>query len=158
MGVVDSGVFHHLCFVVRDIDAAARRLSESLSIGPWGVWTIEPTESSVHGEPRDFTFRVALAEAGGVNYELLMPVSGDTIYEEHLREHGDGYHHACVLYSTLDAMRAAKQELLDQGRELLQGGSVGEAVEFCYFAIPEIGSALELLYLEDLGEPEKTIA
>ena len=71
MCVVDSGGFHHLCFVVRDIDAAAQRLSESLSIGPWGVWTIEPTESSVHGEPRDCTFRVALAEAGGVNYELL---------------------------------------------------------------------------------------
>ena len=104
-----------------------------------------------------YNYELNASEAGGVNYELLMPVSGDTIYEEHLREHGDGYHHACVLYSTLDAMRTAGQQLLVQGRELLQGGSVGEAVESCYFAIPEIGSALELLYLEDLQEPEKTI-
>jgi hypothetical protein len=54
-------------------------------------------------------------------------------------------------------MREAKSELLSQGRELIQGGSVGDAAEFAYFMIPEIGSIVELLYLGELPPPEKTI-
>ena len=51
----------------------------------------------------------------------------------------------------------AKSELLDQGREFIQGGSVGDAAEFAYFMIPEVGSIVELLYLGELPPPEKTI-
>jgi hypothetical protein len=54
-------------------------------------------------------------------------------------------------------MRGAKAELVKQDRELVQSGSLGDAAEFAYFMIPEIGSILELLYLGELPPPEKTI-
>lgn len=47
MGVADAGALHHTCFVVHDVEKTAQALTESLSIGPWNVWTIEPTESMV---------------------------------------------------------------------------------------------------------------
>lgn len=40
---------HHTCFVVRDVAKTAKRLSDSLGIGPWNIWTIQPAESKVHG-------------------------------------------------------------------------------------------------------------
>jgi hypothetical protein len=157
MGVADSGILHHTCFVVHDIEKTARALNQSLAIGPWNIWTIEPTESTVRGRASPFTFRVALAEVGSGIYELLAPLAGESVYTEHLEKHGEGVHHTCLAYPSLEAMREAKSELLSQGRELVQGGSVGDAAEFVYFMIPEIGSIVELLYLGELPPPEKTI-
>jgi hypothetical protein len=96
----DAAALHHTCFIVRDLESAAQTLSDTLGIGPWNVWTIEPAECRVHGE------------------------------------------------ESLEAVRDAKAELLRQGRELIQEGSAGDIFDFSYFSFPEIGSAVELLYLD----------
>jgi len=157
MGVANSAALHHAGFIVHDVEKTARALAELLSIGPWNIWTIEPTESSVRGEATSFSFRVALAEVGGSSYELVSPLAGESVYTEHLEKHGEGFHHTCLLYPSIEAMHEAKSELLGQGRELVQSGSVGAAAEFAYFIVPEIGSVLELLYLGELPPPEMTI-
>jgi len=41
---------HHTCFIVRDLEGTAQRLSDSLGIGPWNVRTIEPAECRAHGK------------------------------------------------------------------------------------------------------------
>ena len=86
---------HHTCFVVRDLEATAQRLSDALSIGPWNIWTI----------------------------------------------------------------REAKTELLRQGREMIQEASAGDVFDFAYFSFPEIGSAVEVLFLDatKLPQPEAVI-
>jgi hypothetical protein len=48
----------------------------------------------------------------------------------------------------LEAVRAAKADLKLQGRVAIQEGSAGDLFEFAYFAFPEIGSAVEVLYLD----------
>ena len=150
---------HHTCFVVRDLEQTAQTLSDSLGIGPWNIWTIEPAESKVHGAVEPFSFRVALTEVGGGSYELITPHTGKSVYDEHLEQYGEGFHHTCLVYSTLDAVREAKSMLLQQGREMLQEGSRGDVFDFAYFAFPEIGSAVEVLYLDagQLPPPEAVI-
>ncbi|HEY5057392.1 MAG TPA: VOC family protein [Gaiellaceae bacterium] len=157
MTVVTSGTLHHTCFVVHDVEKTATALADSLGIGPWAVFTIEPPSSTVRGEDVSFTFRIAIASIGESHYELLAPLTGDNIYVEHLAKHGEGFHHTCIFYSSRDALREAKAELARQGRELVQSGDFGEGGEFCYFEIAEIGSLLELLYLSEQAVPEKTI-
>jgi len=66
-------------------------------------------------------------------------------------------HHTCITYESLEEMQAAKESLLQEGREMIQTGSLGEAGEFCYFHIPEAGAFFELLYLKELPPPEMTI-
>ncbi len=157
MGVTDSGTLHHTCFVVNDLEKAAKALADSLAIKPWGVWTIEPQNCTVHGKGVPFSFRVAIAQIGSSNYELIEPVSGDSVYVEHLRSKGEGFHHTCIAYETREAMQSAKAELSRQGRDMIQSGGLGELGEFCYFEIAETGTILELLYLTELPPPEKTI-
>jgi len=157
MGITDAGTFHHTCFVVSDLEGVAKKLADSLSIGPWGVWTIEPDVCNVRGRDVPFSFRVALAQVGSASYELIEPVSGESVYAEHLRSRGEGFHHTCIAYETLEAMRSARAELTRQGREMIQSGRIGELVEFCYFEIQETGTVLELLYLSELPPPDKTI-
>ena len=56
-------------------------------------------------------------------------------------------------------MREAKTELRRQGRELIQEGSAGSVFDFGYFLFPEIGSVVEVLYLdvEKLPPPEAVV-
>lgn len=150
---------HHTCFVVRDVEKTAQRLADLFGIGPWNVWTIEPAVCKVRGVDRPYGFRVALATVGGGTYELITPQGGPSVYDEHLETHGEGCHHTCLAYATQEAVREARADLLRQGREILQEGSSGDVFEFAYVAVPEIGSAVELMYLnpEKLPPPEKVI-
>jgi methylmalonyl-CoA/ethylmalonyl-CoA epimerase len=159
MSIPAPVALHHTCFVVRDLEGSARALSFSLAIGPWNVWTITPSESRVHGKVSPFSFRVALTTVGGGTYELISPHTGATIFDEHLERHGDGFHHTCLIYPNLEAVREAKAELVRQGRELLLEASGGDVFDFGYFMFPEIGSPVELLYLDAarLPPPELVI-
>jgi glyoxalase/bleomycin resistance protein/dioxygenase superfamily protein len=150
---------HHTCFLVRDLEGTAQQLSDALGIGPWNIWTITPAECRVYGQVSPFSFRTALATVGGGTFELVTPHSGRSVYEEHLAKHGEGFHHTCLVYPTLEAVREAKTELRRQGRELIQEGSAGNVFDFGYFLFPEIGSAVEVLYLDvaKLPPPEAVI-
>lgn len=150
---------HHTCFLVRDLEETAQHLSNALGIGPWNIWTITPAESRVHGQVSPFSFRVALATVGGGTFELIAPHSGRSVFEEHLDKHGEGFHHTCLVYPSLEALREAKTELRRQGRELIQEGSAGDVFDFGYFLFPEIGSVVEVLYLDaaKLPPPEAVI-
>ncbi|MDH3497535.1 MAG: VOC family protein [Gemmatimonadota bacterium] len=155
--VAEAGTLHHTCFVVHDVERAAAALAASLGLKPWNVWTIEPVTTTVHGRNVPYSFRVALAQVGDSSYELLAPLAGASVYVEHLATKGEGFHHTCLAYPSLAAMRAAKDELARQGRDMIQSGGLGDAGEFCYFDIAETGAVLELLYLKELPPPEKTI-
>jgi methylmalonyl-CoA/ethylmalonyl-CoA epimerase len=150
---------HHTCFLVRDLEGTAQKLSDTFGIGPWNIWTIAPAECRVRGEVSPFSFRIALATVGGGTFELITPHSGRSVFEEQLEKHGDGFHHTCLVYSSLEAVRAAKTELLRQGRELVQDGCSGDVFDFGYFRFPEIGSLVEVLYLDParLPAPEAVI-
>lgn len=139
---------HHTCFLVRDLEGTAQRLSSALGIGPWNVWTIEPAECTVHGRNSPFSFRVALTTVGGGTLELVTPHSGRSVLDERLAAHGEGFHHTCFVYASLEAVRQAKAELLRQGREMIQSAASGDVFDFAYFMFPEIGSAVEVLYLD----------
>jgi hypothetical protein len=100
-----------------------------------------------------------LATVGGGTFELLTPHSGRSVFDEHLEKHGEGFHHTCLVYSSLEAVREAKAELLRQGRELVQEASGGDVFALAYFRFPEIGSLVEVLYLDpaQLPAPEAVI-
>ena len=148
MTIPAAATLHHTAFLVRNLEATAQRLSDTLGIGPWNVWTIVPAECMVRGQPAQFTFRAAMAAVGAGTFELITPHTGQSIYDDYLAQRGDGYHHICLVYPTLDAVREAKAELRRQGREIIQEGSAGDVFDFGYVAFPEIGSLVELLFLD----------
>ena len=153
MSPVSPQALHHTAFVVRDLEATARSLSSSLGIGPWQVRTIRPAFARLRGVDSPFSFRVALATVGGSTFELVSPLSGHGLAAEFLAEHGNGFHHTCLSYPSLAALRAAKASLVAEGRMLLQEAGAGDAFEFAYFDLPELGSVLELLYLDPSQMP-----
>lgn len=156
MPVSNSATLHHTCILVNDIELSAAKLAKTLSV-TWNFWTITPEHSFVNGEPSPFSFRVAFAQVGTGNLELISPNSGKSVYNEHLQLKGEGYHHSCFAYAELESMQSAKEELQEQGYKMIQHGYTEGVFEFCYFKLTEPSMLLELLYLKELPPPERTI-
>lgn len=156
MKVSNAATLHHTSIIVNDIEKSAENLAKSLSVS-WNFWTITPDHCTVNGEPSPYSFRAAFAQVGGATLELISPHTGHSVYEEHLKLKGEGYHHTCFAYSDWESMKSAKEELQNQGFKMIQHGYTDDFFEFCYFELTEPNMLFELLYIKELPPPEKTI-
>lgn len=147
---------HHAAFITRDVEATARSLAETLGVS-FGLWTIACDPAFVRGEARPFSFRLGLTQIGPASIELIQPLEGRTVYDEHLESVGEGFHHTCVTYLTREAFDDARRTLESRGLEIIQHGKVGDAAEFCYFDLPALKSAFEILHIGALPDPEAVI-
>jgi hypothetical protein len=132
------------CVVVRDLDAAMRTYVDEYGIGPWDVYEFNP--GNVHdmrsrGEPVAWSWRLAIAYVGQVQWELIQPLDGDSIYAQHLAEHGPGVHHVGVAVASYDGTLA---ELVGRGHEVLLGGEYN-GIWFAYLSTDrELGVITEI--------------
>lgn len=156
MSVANSATLHHTCILVNDVEKSAEKLAKTLSV-TWNLWTIAPEHCFVNGEPNPFSFKIGLAQVGGGSLELVSPHTGYSVYDDHLKLNGEGYHHSCFAYADLESMQSAKEELEAQGYKMIQYGYTEGIFEYCYFELTEPNILLELLYLKELPPPEKTI-
>ena len=90
--------FAQIGVVVNDVAKSIKHLSEIFGIGPFRVIDYPPAdrqdiERYYHGEPADFTARLAFANLGPVELELIQPLEGESIWRDFLNQHGEGIHH-----------------------------------------------------------------
>ena len=83
--------------VVEDLDEAVRSFHANFGIGPWRAWSLGPhnlRDMVYGGAPAEFAFRHALAwQNEQVQFELVQPLTGPSIFADHLKRHGPGLHH-----------------------------------------------------------------
>ncbi len=122
-----AGVFpithvDQVALIVRDLDASMRRYWEMLGIGPWKVYTYGPPlvrDMTYRGRPHNYRMRLALAFTGSLMWELIQPLSGESVYTEHLDRKGEGLNHVGVFVPSLDEGIA---EAKAHGYTVLQSG------------------------------------
>ena len=129
--------------LVPDLEAAMDAYIGSLGVR-FQVFEVDETTSSFSGSSAQFRIRIAVALAGLSSIELIQPVSGITLYSEHLQSRGPGIHH---LGFYVDDLEEAKRGLAGRGyRELLEG-SIRDLGAFAYFEAPDMHCILEPLQL-----------
>ena len=135
---------HQLGYVVADIDRACRYYERIWGMGPFSpVIDVDMSGAILRGKPVETTIKVAFAQSGGVQVELIQPVVGENLYTEFLARHGDGIHH---LAFTVEDMVAAKAEFAAAGLEPVFHRDMG-VMEFAYYDTSEVGGLMtELLY------------
>lgn len=125
-----------IALVVRDLEASVRAYWELLNIGPWTSYTLGPDilkDTYYMGEPADFKFRHALAWKDDVQFELVEPIAGPSIFADHLQRHGEGLHHVGIF---VPDQPKAMAELEAEGYRCVQKargfGAEGDGA-FAYF-------------------------
>ncbi len=94
---------------VYDVRQTAENYWKILGIGPWTIYergAPHVFDRRYHGEPTWGRDRVAVADVGGVQLELVQPVSGDSIYADYLAKHGEGLHHVSFIADDVDKVAA----------------------------------------------------
>ena len=133
--------------VVVDLDEAVRRWSRQLGIGPWNGYRLEPPRlrETITAVRVEFSLRHALAWQGELQFELVQPLTGPSIFADHLAQYGEGLHH---LGKYVGDHAAAVAEALAAGFHPLQSargfGAEGDGA-FAYFQCPGVAAVLELI-------------
>jgi hypothetical protein len=140
--------FKQCALVVFDLDAAVRSWWETLGIGPWTAYRLEPPllkDTRYRGQEVPFALRHALAWQGEVQFELVQPLAGPSIFADHLASHGEGLHH--IGKYVADHAEAVAQALA-AGFSPLQSargfGAEGDGA-FAYFQPPGVATVVELI-------------
>ncbi len=129
----------HVGIVVKDIGKSMERFSTLCGLGPFTVRESE-SRDAIPGRTSSYKRKLALAQAGAIEIELIEPGKGEHAWE-FLQKRGEGVHHLGVGVSDLEKEVARFKEM---GIGVLQRHE-GERYKIAYMDTEAVvGIVLEL--------------
>jgi methylmalonyl-CoA/ethylmalonyl-CoA epimerase len=143
-----------VCIVVKDIGRAIEYYTSTFGMGPFRISDVDMEGVLLRGKPISTKIKVAFAESGPLQVELIQPVEGKNIYTEFLDSKGEGLHHLAFQIDDLDAMLA---ELAKEGIEPVFHKSYPElGIAFAYLNTDRIGGVIfELIEVKKRGKEKR---
>jgi hypothetical protein len=117
---------YQVSLAVKNIEETMANYWNILGIGPWEVFTAAPPifhDRTYYGKPADHSFMFALTMLGPVEFELIQPVSGDSLYWDFICEHGEGISH---LAFTVEDVAETTKIMEAEGFPAIQSGAYGD--------------------------------
>ena len=139
--MIASGPVIQIAWVVDDIEATERLLSEQFGAGAWTrIPDVEFAAATTTYRTRasELVAHISLAYAGDLQLELIQPVSGESVHTEFLAAHGPGLHHVCFATDDVDAACARAEQA---GHFVAMRGSMMDGeIEFAYLDCATAGA------------------
>jgi len=107
--------------VVKDLDATVEYYSTKLGIGPWRIEEIDVPDTGAGKSGYAWKGKVAFAQSGAIEIELIQVISGKSIHTEFLDRGREGLHHLGFFVGDGEMDRML-ETLGKQGIEVTQGG------------------------------------
>ena len=108
---ISIGQLHHVGVAVKDVDKTIEFLSQTLGLGPWQVLEICYVGDTVKIGKAPFRFKLAFAELGPIQLELVQPIEGRSVQSQFLETWGEGLHHIGFQVPNVDQVVSRLQEL-----------------------------------------------
>ena len=124
--------------VVKDLDRTVEFYSSTFGIGPFEIRESNLEGVMLRGKPTTGRLRIAFAQAGQVQLELIQPLEGETPHAEFLRKKGEGLHHLAFFVSDIDNKLA---QLAEQGIKPFFNGD-SRSRSFAYLDTDKIGGVI----------------
>jgi catechol 2,3-dioxygenase-like lactoylglutathione lyase family enzyme len=138
--------------VVHD-DKKVSDFYESLGFGGMPIDHNRSVNRNYRGQPGEFEMYLGWWHWGDVTFEWIQPLIGPSVYDESLKNHGEGFHH--LAFSVKD-MDEAVRLLGSKGAPVSQSGgwdSPDSKGRFAYLDTePYGGVAVELLWDQPMGK------
>jgi methylmalonyl-CoA/ethylmalonyl-CoA epimerase len=115
--------------IVDDLDNVLAVLEETFGIGPFRIVDFPPEGNEdvvmkYKGEDAGFTAKFCFFDLGNIEFEVIQPLTGDTIWRDFLDTHGPGIHH---IKFSVPEHGPSRAYLESKGFEIEQmGSSVGK--------------------------------
>ena len=151
-----------VCVVSRDYKRTMEGMVR-LGIGPWRVYHYLDApgikDTVYRGAPEDFKMTLCIAWTGAMQWEIVEPRGGRTIYDDFLEEHGEGIHHVAFAGREEggEEMDYDEQiaEFAKRGFPVIQSGLLKDIARFHYFDTEEAtGTTFEIYNLKGRNLPE----
>jgi hypothetical protein len=131
-----------VCIVVRDLEKTIKQLNSLWNVGPFRFLDMDLPDATLRGKKTRLRAKLAFAQVGPVELELIQPGEGESTYSEFLRDKGEGVHHLKIPVSDI---KSEVDRLEKRGIEVLQSGNTPD-VSFAYMDTEGIaGVILEVL-------------
>jgi catechol 2,3-dioxygenase-like lactoylglutathione lyase family enzyme len=144
---------HQVGIVVRDLEKTALEYTHLLGIGPWDIFTLlTPNiyDRTYHGKPACFGIKIAFAQVGSFELELMTTIEGRTDYDDFLEKHGEGANHLQYWVDSVDVMDAHVKSLTENGFPSLTYARYGDNGGFAYMdTIRALGTVWEPVKMAD---------
>jgi catechol 2,3-dioxygenase-like lactoylglutathione lyase family enzyme len=143
--ILDSKAFCQVALVVRDIEQARQTYAQLFGCEPPPVLETDAADKShiqYRGHTTPARAKLAFFPLGAVALELIEPVGGPSIWQEHLDRHGDGMHHIAFRVGNMSQTTAA---LAARGCPTVQSGDFTGGCYAYVDSAPQLGVMLELL-------------
>lgn len=147
-GVVKFPPVGQVGVVVRDLEKAIKYYSSVFGLGPWKIIDLELPETEVRGKIGPWKAKIAIADWGSVEFELVQPVEGRSIHAEFLEKRGEGLHHLGFFLNSKEEKDQIMTEMTKAGVGVLQGGGLRHhSGSYAYLDTEKIGGViLELVH------------
>lgn len=132
---------HHAGIVVNDLKRAMDGYIADFGY-TFYQFEVNETNATLSESSATFSLRFGLGQLGMSLVELIQPVSGTTLYSQHLVQRGPGLHH--LAFSTLD-LAAARNGLAARQYTCLQDGNIRGLVDFSYYDAADLSCIVEPL-------------
>jgi catechol 2,3-dioxygenase-like lactoylglutathione lyase family enzyme len=113
--------------VVEDVDRTIAFYESTFGLGPWDIREVGAPNVWDRGEEKQIKARLAFADFGQVEIELIQILEGDSLHRAFLREHGEGLHH---LGFFVKDFAAKLEQAKAMGFEVLQVDPFGQAYAY----------------------------
>jgi hypothetical protein len=134
-------------FVVHDAVKMAKRYAEIFGIGPWNFVEGKVRDCILRGETLkniDCGLRIALADLGKLQLELIQPLHGPSTHMSFLKEQGEGIHH--VSFGAVEGHDKIISGLTAEGIGIEMQGLARDVDTFTYLATQKkLGTIFEIV-------------
>ena len=120
---------------VRDLEQTMERYWRAFGWSGWDVFDHKPPmhhNTELRGERVDYRLKGAEVMVGSLNFELLEPVDGPSLWKEFIDERGEGVASIAVMFKTLEEGEAVKREFAARGMPVTMKANIGDHIEYYY--------------------------
>jgi len=124
-----------ISLVVRDLDKTMKSYHKIFGWGPWDVFEHKPPShhnTELRGKQVHYTLLGAETMVGSMNFELLQPLEGPSLWKEFLEKHGEGIASIAVMFKTIEESEKAKAAFKELGIEVVMRAHIGDHIEYYY--------------------------